>query len=90
MRRAIAAGDGEALREPAHALRGAAANLAAAPVVEAAQRLELQAKNGELSQSLAAYDALTLEHAAPAAGAPPRQRSAARDRTPPAAEGAGP
>ena len=48
MRRAIAAGDGEALGEPAHALRGAAANFAAAPVVEAAQRLELQAKNGEL------------------------------------------
>ena len=42
MRRAIAAGDGEALREPAHALRGAAANFAAAPVVEAAHRLELQ------------------------------------------------
>jgi HPt (histidine-containing phosphotransfer) domain-containing protein len=61
MRRAIAAGDGEALREPAHALRGAAANFAAAPVVEAAQRLELQAKNGELSQSLAAYDVLTRE-----------------------------
>ena len=61
MRRAIAAGDGEALREPAHALRGAAANFAAAPVVDAAQRLELQAKNGELSQSLAAYDVLTGE-----------------------------
>jgi PAS domain S-box-containing protein len=61
MRRAIAAGDSEALREPAHALRGAAANFAAAPVVEAAQRLELQAKNGELSQSLAAYDVLTRE-----------------------------
>ena len=53
MRRAIAAGDGEALREPAHALRGAAANFAAAPVVEAAQRLELQGKNSDLSQSLA-------------------------------------
>jgi two-component system, sensor histidine kinase and response regulator len=61
MRRAIAAGDGEGLREPAHALRGAAANFAAAPVVEAAQRLELQAKNGELSLSLAAYDVLTRE-----------------------------
>ena len=61
MRRAIAAGDGEALREPAHALRGAAANFAAAPVVEAAQRLELQAKSGKLAQSLAAYDVLTRE-----------------------------
>jgi PAS domain S-box-containing protein len=61
MRRAIAAGDGEALRAPAHALLGGAANFAAAPVVEAAQRLELQAKNGELSLSLAAYDVLTRE-----------------------------
>jgi len=61
MRRAIGAGDGEALREPAHALRGAAANFAAAPVAEAAQRLELQAKNGDFSQSLATYDVLTRE-----------------------------
>jgi CheY-like chemotaxis protein len=61
MRRAIADGDGEALREPAHALRGAAANFAAAPVVEAAHQLELQGKNGDLSQSLAAYDVLTRE-----------------------------
>jgi CheY-like chemotaxis protein len=61
MRRAIAAGDGEALREPAHALQGAAANFAAAPVVEAARQLELQGKNGDLSQSLAAYDVLTRE-----------------------------
>jgi HPt (histidine-containing phosphotransfer) domain-containing protein len=61
MRRAIADGDGEALRNPAHALRGAAANFAAAPVVEAAQRLELQGKNRDLSQSLAAYAVLTRE-----------------------------
>ena len=61
MRRAIAAGDGEALREPAHALRGAAANFAAAPVVDAAQRLELQGKNRDLSESPAAYDVLTRE-----------------------------
>ena len=61
MRRAIGAGDGEALREPAHALRGAAANFAAGPVVEAVQRLELQAKNGDRSQSLATYDVLTRE-----------------------------
>ncbi len=61
MRRAIAAGDGEALREPAHALQGAAANFAAAPVVEAARQLELQGKNGDLSQSLPAYYVLTGE-----------------------------
>ena len=61
MRRAIAAGDGEALRQPAHALQGAAANFAAAPVVEAARQLECQGKNGDLSQSLAAYGVLTRE-----------------------------
>jgi HPt (histidine-containing phosphotransfer) domain-containing protein len=61
MRRAIAAGDGEALREPAHALQGAAANFAAAPVVEAAHRLELHGRNGDFSQSLAAHDVLTRE-----------------------------
>jgi len=61
MRRAIAAGDGEALRVPAHALEGAAANFAAAPVVEAARQLALQGKNGDLSQSLPAYYVLTGE-----------------------------
>jgi PAS domain S-box-containing protein len=61
MRRAIAAGDGEALRGPAHALQGAATNFAAAPVVLAARQLELQGKNGDLSQSLATYDVLTRE-----------------------------
>jgi HPt (histidine-containing phosphotransfer) domain-containing protein len=61
MRRAIAAGDGETLREAAHALKGAAANLAAAPVVEAARQLELQGKNGDLDKSLATYDGLTRE-----------------------------
>jgi CheY-like chemotaxis protein len=61
MRRAIAVGNGEALREPAHALQGAAANFAAAPVVEAARQLEVQGKNGDLSQSLAAYDVLNRE-----------------------------
>ncbi len=61
MRRAIAADDGEALREAAHAVKGAAANFAAAPVVEAARQLELQGKNGDLYKSLATYDVLTRE-----------------------------
>jgi two-component system sensor histidine kinase/response regulator len=61
MRRAIAAGDGQALRDAAHALKGGAANFAAAPVVEAARELELQGKSGDLSQSLATYDLLTRE-----------------------------
>jgi PAS domain S-box-containing protein len=61
MRRAINTGDGEALREAAHALKGAAANFAAAPVVEAARRLELQGKNGDLHESVATYAVLTRE-----------------------------
>ena len=61
MRRAINTGDGEALREAAHALKGAAANFAAAPVVEAARRLEFQGKNGDLHESVATYAVLTRE-----------------------------
>jgi CheY-like chemotaxis protein/HPt (histidine-containing phosphotransfer) domain-containing protein len=61
MRRAINTGDGEALREAAHALKGAAANFAAAPVVEAARRLEFQGRNGDLQESVATYAVLTRE-----------------------------
>jgi len=61
MRRAINTGDGEALREAAHALKGAAANFAAAPVVEAARRLEFQGRNGDLHESAATYAVLTRE-----------------------------
>ncbi len=61
MRRAIDEGDGEALRLAAHALKGAASNFAAAPVVEAAGRLELQGKNRDLHESLATYAVLTRE-----------------------------
>ena len=61
MRRAINTGDGEALREAAHALKGAAANFAAAPVVEAARRLEFQGTNGDLHESVATYAVLTRE-----------------------------
>jgi len=61
MRRAINTGDGKALREAAHALKGAAANFAAAPVVEAAGRLEFQGKNGDLHDAVATYAVLTRE-----------------------------
>jgi len=61
MRRAINTGDGEALREAAHALKGAAANFAAAPVVDAARRLEFQGKKGDLHESVATYAVLTRE-----------------------------
>jgi len=61
MRRAINTGDGGALHEAAHALRGAAANFAAAPVVDAARRLEYQGKTGKLDESAATYAVLTRE-----------------------------
>ena len=86
MRRAINTGDGEALREAAHALKGAAANFAAAPVVDAARRLECQGKNGDLHESVATYAVPDPRDATPAAGARPCQPSAAHVRTPPAAE----
>ena len=61
MRRAIATGGGEELRDAAHALKGAAANFAAAPVVEAARQLERQGKGGDLSEAPATYDVLARE-----------------------------
>jgi CheY-like chemotaxis protein len=61
MRRAIDAGDGQALREAAHALKGAAGNFAAAPVVEVARQLERQGRNGDLHESLATYAVLIRE-----------------------------
>ena len=89
MRRAIGAGDAAALREAAHALKGAAANFAAAPVVEAAGRLEAQGKTGALHESRAAYAVLTREMPRlrralcrasdrPASARPRRQRKAGR------------
>ncbi len=84
MRRAINTGDGEALREAAHALKGAAANFAAAPVVEAARRLELQGKNGDLHESVATYGVLTREmprlRRALGRASHPRRTSAHRQR----------
>jgi PAS domain S-box-containing protein len=84
MRRAINTGDGEALREAAHALKGAAANFAAAPVVEAARRLEFQGKNGDLHESVATYAVLTREmprlRRALGRASHPRRTSAHRQR----------
>ena len=84
MRRAISTGDGEALREAAHALKGAAANFAAAPVVEAARRLEFQGKNGDLHESAATYAVLTREmprlRRALGRASHPRRTSAHRQR----------
>ena len=84
MRRAINTGDGAALREAAHALKGAAANFAAIPVVEAARRLEFQGKKGDLHESAATYAVLTREmprlRRALGRASHPRRTSAHRQR----------
>jgi CheY-like chemotaxis protein len=50
---AVAARDVEAIRTAAHALKGAAGNLAAAPIVECAGVLEMLAETGTVSPALA-------------------------------------
>src|SRR5712691_1797409 len=47
--RAVAAGDGDALRVAAHRLRGSIVPFGASEAVEAARKLELMAARGELS-----------------------------------------
>jgi hypothetical protein len=49
IRKAIARGDAEALREEAHALKGSAANFVAPLTVEAAARLEVMGREGNMA-----------------------------------------
>jgi len=58
--RAVAAGDGDALRAAAHRLRGSIVPFGASEAVEAARKLELMAAQGELSGA----DTLSRELAA--------------------------
>jgi HPt (histidine-containing phosphotransfer) domain-containing protein len=51
VRAAIAAGDADALRRAAHAVKGAAANFDAAPTVAAAAALEQLGRTGDVSQA---------------------------------------
>jgi HPt (histidine-containing phosphotransfer) domain-containing protein len=53
--------DAAALREAAHALRGSVANFGAAQAVEAALKLELMGKAGDLTGAPAAF--ADLQHA---------------------------
>jgi CheY-like chemotaxis protein/HPt (histidine-containing phosphotransfer) domain-containing protein len=67
-RRAIAAGDAAELRLAAHTLKGALVNFAATDAVEAARRLEMIGKQGELAAASQAFEELErqLERLQPA------------------------
>jgi CheY-like chemotaxis protein len=61
IRRAVGAADAKALRAAAHALKGAAANFAAAGVTDAALELQQIGDSGEMSEAPAALDRLEGE-----------------------------
>lgn len=61
LREALAAGATEQLRAAAHAIKGAASNFAAERAVEAARRLEMSCKTGDLADAPAQANAL-LDH----------------------------
>jgi PAS domain S-box-containing protein len=63
LREALDRGDGETLAQVAHTLKGAAGNLCASGVFEAAQRLETAARNGDLQQAGTVYRTLEQEMA---------------------------
>lgn len=51
LRAAVAAGDAEAVRRAAHAVKGAAGNFSAERAVQAARTLEFAGRDGDLSQA---------------------------------------
>jgi CheY-like chemotaxis protein/HPt (histidine-containing phosphotransfer) domain-containing protein len=61
IRAAITAADATRLRRAAHTLRGSVACFAAKPAVEAALRLEMMGRDGNLSDAEAAWAALEVE-----------------------------
>jgi CheY-like chemotaxis protein len=61
IRAAIEAGDGEALRQAAHALKGAAANLSASRVFEASRTLERLGAEKKMAAAEAAWRVLSAE-----------------------------
>jgi HPt (histidine-containing phosphotransfer) domain-containing protein len=56
-----AAGDAEALEDQAHSLRGAAGNIGATAVMEACERLENDARDGQLPDAIADVHTLRRE-----------------------------
>jgi CheY-like chemotaxis protein len=61
MREAVKQGDASALARAAHSLKGAVANFPAQPAVEAALRLEMIGRQGDLTHAAEAYHALVVE-----------------------------
>jgi signal transduction histidine kinase/CheY-like chemotaxis protein len=61
LRRAVEANDAAEVRAAAHRLKGAASNLAAGPVTDAARALELVAEQGTLSEAMPAWQRLKHE-----------------------------
>ena len=61
MRGALAAGDGPMLERAAHRMKGSAANLSAARVVDLSGRLERAGSEGRLEGAVSVYDRLELE-----------------------------
>jgi PAS domain S-box-containing protein len=61
VRAAIARGDSEALARAAHAIKGAAGNFSTTAAFEAAQRLELMGREGEMAGAGAGLSALEAE-----------------------------
>ncbi|MHB8839458.1 MAG: Hpt domain-containing protein [Gemmatimonadaceae bacterium] len=60
-RHAVAAADADALYRAAHALKGSVDNFCAAPAAQAAARLELMGRTGDLAVAAAALRTLELE-----------------------------
>ena len=61
VREAVQSGDAPALRLAAHTLKGSLGNFAAARAVEAAKRLEVMGKTGDLSDAVQALAVLETE-----------------------------
>jgi len=60
---ALARGDGEVVRERAHTLKGAAANMGAAELRETAGRMEEAARNGRLAEATELADRIHRDFA---------------------------
>ena len=61
IRAKVAAGDGPAIYRATHALKGAAGNFGAQPLLNVAQRLEARALEGDITTSVTVFAALEAE-----------------------------
>jgi HPt (histidine-containing phosphotransfer) domain-containing protein len=74
LREALACGDSDAVARLAHALKGSVGNFAARHAVEAAQKLEMIGREGEVARGMEAYAELeaAIERLKPALRALPQ------------------